>query len=194
MSTDTNPTKKGQETMAKYTMDMVLEYAKVFPENADMGNPDGAQWQQKIANDGGQYLVNAYFTDQEQIDQLVADGLQTVILGNPRIIEGNAEYGIGKYLKLKRPVPDVIKTFENKGKEVEVNYGGAPGVVDLRDPENKRWWSYEEDGALGNGTKAKVQFEVYSRGAGVRLINVGVTELVEYVPQANEDDELFKVA
>ena len=47
---------------------------------------------------------------------------------------------------------------------------------------------------LGNGTKAKVQFEVYSRGAGVRLINVGVTELVEYVPQANEDDELFKVA
>jgi len=40
-------------------MDMVLEYAKVFPENADMGDPDGAQWQQKIANDGGQYLVNA---------------------------------------------------------------------------------------------------------------------------------------
>ena len=180
--------------MAKYTMDMVLEYAKVFPENADMGDPEGAQWQQKIADDGGQYVVNAYFTDQEQIDQLVSDGLQEVILGNPRIVEGNPEYGIGKYLKLKRPVPDVIKVFENKGKEVEINYGGAPGVVDLRDLENKRWWSLEEDGALGNGTKAKVQFEVYSRGAGVRLMNVGVTELVEYVPQASEDDELFKVA
>ena len=180
--------------MAKYTMDMVLEYAKVFPENADMGDPEGAQWQQKIADDGGQYVVNAYFTDQEQIDQLVSDGLQEVILGNPRIVEGNPEYGIGKYLKLKRPVPDVIKVFENKGKEVEINYGGAPGVVDLRDLENKRWWSLEEDGALGNGTKAKVQFEVYSRGAGVRLMNVGVTEHVEYVPQASEDDELFKVA
>lgn len=180
--------------MAKYTMEMVLEYAKIFPENADMGNAEGASWQKKIADDGGQYIVNAYFTSQDQIDQLVADGLQTTILGNPRIIEGNAEYGIGKYLKLKRPVPDAIKTFENKGKEVEVNYGGAPGVVDLRDPENKRWWSFEDDGAIGNGSTAMVQFEVYSRGAGVRLVNVGITDLVEYVPMANEDDELFKVA
>ena len=117
--------------MAKYTMEMVLEYAKIFPENADMGNADGAAWQKKIADDGGQYLVNAYFTDQAQIDQLIAEGLQENILGNPRIIEGNAEFGIGKYLKLKRPVPDAIKTFDNKGKSVEVNYGGAPG-----------WWIF----------------------------------------------------
>jgi len=67
-------------------------------------------------------------------------------------------------------------------------------VVDLRDPDNKRYWSFEDDGALGNGTKAMVQFEVYSRGAGVRLVNVGITELVEYVPMTNEDDQLFKVA
>lgn len=181
--------------MAKYAMEMILEYAKIFPENADMGNPEGASWQKKIADDGGQYIVNAYFTSQDQIDQLVADGLQEVILGNPRIIEGNAEFGIGKYLKLKRPVPDVIKIFENKGKEVEVNYGGAPGVVDLRDPENKRWWSFEDDGAIGNGTKAMVQFEVYSRGAGVRLVNVGITEHVAYEPISNNaDDEMFKVA
>jgi hypothetical protein len=180
--------------MAKYTMEMVLEYAKIFPENADMGNPDGAAWQKKIADDGGQYLVNAYFTDQAQIDQLIADGLQENILGNPRIIEGNAEFGIGKYLKLKRPVPDAIKTFDNKGKSVEVNYGGAPGVVDLRNLPEKRLWDFEEDGAIGNGSKAMVQFEVYSRGAGVRLVNVGITDLVEYVPMTNEDDQLFKVA
>lgn len=180
--------------MAKYTMEMVLEYAKIFPENADMGNAEGAAWQKKIADDGGQYLVNAYFTSQDQIDQLVADGLQTTILGSPRIIDGNSEYGIGKYLKLKRPVSDVIKTFDNKGKTVEVNYGGAPGVVDLRDPENKRYWSFGDDGAVGNGSTAMVQFEVYSRGAGVRLVNVGITDLVEYVPMTNEDDQLFKVA
>ena len=180
--------------MAKYTMEMVLEYAKIFPENADMGNPDGAQWQKDLADEGGQYVVNAYFTSQDQIDQLVADGLQTTVLGHPRIIEGNAEFGIGKYMKLKRPVPDAIKTFDNKGKKVEVNYGGAPGVVDLRDPDNKRWWSFEEDGATGNGSKAMVQFEVYKKGAGVRLVNVGITDLVEYVPMANADDEMFKVA
>lgn len=115
-------------------------------------------------------------------------------MNSQRIIDGNAEFGIGKYMKLKRPVPDNIKTFDNKGKSVEVNYGGAPGIVDLRDPDNKRWWSFEEDGRLGNGTRAMVQFEVYSRGAGVRLVNVGILEHVPYEMTTNEDDELFKVA
>jgi len=180
--------------MAKYTMEMVLEYAKVFPENADMGDADGGIAAKAVHDKGGQYIVNAYFTDQEQIDKLLADGLQELSNGHPRIINGNAEYGIGKYLKLKRPLPDVIKTFDNKGKSVEVNYGGAPGVVDLRNLPEKRLWDFEEDGAIGNGSKAMVQFEVYSRGAGVRLVNVGITELVEYVPMVSEDDQLFKVA
>jgi hypothetical protein len=180
--------------MANYYMEMVLEYAKIFPENADMGDANGASWQKKIAEDGGQYIVNAYFTDQAQIDQLVADGLQTTILGSPRIIDGNAEFGIGKYLKLKRPVSDNIKVFENKGKEVEVNYGGAPDVVDARDPENKKFWSFEDDGAIGNGTKAMVQFEVYSRGAGVRLVKVAIMDHVAYEPTQNANADIFKVA
>ena len=181
--------------MAKYTMEMVLEYAKVFPENADMGDPNGNNTAKMVAEKGGQYIVNGYFTKQEDIDTLISEGLQEVILGNPRIIDGNAEYGIGKYMKLKRPVADIIKTFENKRGQVEVNYGGPVGVVDLRDPDNKRWWSFEEDGPLGNGTKAMVQFEVYSRGAGVRLVNVGITEHVEYEERVgNNDDDLFKVA
>ena len=180
--------------MAKYTMDMVLEYAKVFAENADMGDPNGNNIAKSIAEKGGQYIVNAYFTSQEDIDKLVADGLQQTILGNPRIIDGNAEYGIGKYMKIKRPVGDVIKTFENKRGPVEVNYGGPVGVVDLRDPSSKKWWSFEEDGPLGNGTKAKVQFDMYSNGSGLRLENVGVTELVEYEEYTPNDDDIFKVA
>ena len=181
--------------MAKYTMEMVLEYAKVFPENADMGSPDGPRAAQAIHDKGGQYIVNAYFTDQGQIDRLLEDGLDPTPMNSQRILDGNAEFGIGKYIKLKRPVPDNIKTFDNKGKTVEVNYGGAPGIVDLRDPDNKRWWSYEEDGPLGNKTRAMVQFEVYSKGAGVRLVNVGVVEHVPYEPMtSNQDDELFKVA
>ena len=57
--------------MAKYTMEMILEYAKVFPENADMGDPNGPRAAQAIHDKGGQYIVNAYFTDEEQIELLL---------------------------------------------------------------------------------------------------------------------------
>ena len=180
--------------MPKYTMEMVLEYAKVFPENADMGDPNGSRAAQSIHQKGGQFAVNAYFTSEDQIQQLLDDGLDPRPMNNDRIKEGREEFGIGKYISLKRPLPDNIKTFENKGNTVEVNYGGAPGVVDLRDPDNKRWWSYEENGVLGNGTRAMVQFETYSQGAGVRLKNVGVLELVEYEISESSDDDMFKVA
>ena len=182
--------------MAKYTMDMVLEYAKVFKENADMGNPDGNRVAQAVAQKGGQYVVNAYFTEQDQIDQLLADGLDPNPMNSDRIIQGNQDYGIGMYMKLKRPVPDNIKTFENKNGKVDVNYGGPVGVVNLTEgAENKRWWSFEDDGPLGNGTRAKVQFETYSKGAGVRLINLGVTDHIPYEDTyvSNPDDELFNM-
>lgn len=161
--------------MPKYTMEMVLEYAKVFPENADMGNPDGSRAAQAVYQKGGQYAVNAYFTSEDQIQKLLDDGLDPRPMNNDRIKEGQEEFGIGKFIALKRPVPDNIKTFENKNGTTEVNFGGAPGIVDLRNgSDGKRWWSLEDDGPLGNGTRAMVQFETYSQGAGVRLKNIGV--------------------
>jgi hypothetical protein len=118
--------------MAKYTMDMVLEYAKIFPENADMGSSDGPRAAQAIHQKGGQYIVNAYFTDEDQIEKLVADGLDLTPMNSQRVLQGNAEFGIGKYMKVKRMVSDV-KTFSDKktGEPVNVDYGGAPTVVDL---------------------------------------------------------------
>jgi hypothetical protein len=185
--------------MPKYTMEMVLEYAKVFPENADMGDPEGNKTAKSIHDKGGQYVVNLYFTNEDQIEQLLNDGLDPHPMNSDRILVGKEGMGIGKYMKAKRLVRDDIKTFTQKnGSTVEVNYGGAPGVVDLtQGAENKRWWSYEEDGPLGNGTKALVQFETYSNGAGVRIVNIGVTEHVPYEQSDNpnrEYDEMFKVA
>jgi len=183
--------------MAKYTMDMVLEYAKVFEQNADMGSPDGPRAAQAIHQAGGQYIVNGYFTDEEQITKLEKEGLDLHPMNSNRILEGNADLGIGKYMKIKRKVSDV-KTFSDKktGEPVSVDYGGAPKVVNLTEGrENKRMWDFEGDGPLGNGTKAKVQFEVYANGAGVRLANVGVMEHVAYEMNStvSEDDELFNV-
>lgn len=177
--------------MAKYTMDMVLEYAKVFPENADMGNPEGNRISQAIYEKGGQYIVNAYFTSQDQIDQLLAEGLQEEILGNPRILDGNAELGIGKYVKMKRLINNVISFTDKKtGKSKEVDYGGAPVIVDLtKGMDKKRPWSFEEDGELGNGTEAKINFETYSNGAGIRLIAVGVTKHKVWEKQELDDSE-----
>ena len=184
--------------MAKYTMEMVLEYAKIFPENADMGNPDGGKAAKSIHDKGGQYVVNAYFTSEEQIEKLLVEGMDPKPMSHDRVVEGNEAFGIGKYIKLKRPVPDNIKTFENKKGPVEVNYGGPVGVVNLTNGvENKSWWSFEEDGLVGNGSRAMVQFEMYADGAGLRLVNVGILGHVTYEGKSTYDfaaDEMFKVA
>lgn len=180
--------------MARYTLDMVLEYAKVFPENADMGNMDGPQWQQQIAKKGGQYVVNAYFTNQNQIDRLLSDGFKATVMGNERIQEGNADFGIGKYMKIKRGVADDIRDWKDPMTGENANLGGPVKVVDLRQgKEHVTKWVFE-DGELGNGTKAKVQFETYADGNGLRLNGIAVTELVERSNETSEDDLIFAVA
>lgn len=175
--------------MANYDMEMVLEWAKIFPENLDMGDSKGNNAARAVAAKGGQFITNAYFTSESQIEELISGGLKTEVNGYPRIISGNESYGVGKFMKLKRAVNDV-KTFTDRhGKEFTRDFGGAPNIVDLRDGlENKRRWSFEDDGPLGNGTKARVQFEVYTNGLGVRLLNIGVTELVEFVPNEQVDN------
>jgi hypothetical protein len=179
-----------------YTMDLLLEYAKIFPENADIGNPDGNTYQKQLNKEGGKFSVNGYFTSEDQIDTLIKGGMDLKPMGNDRIISGNADLGIGKYIKLKRKVDDLKKFTNRNGEEVEIQYGGAPTVVNLTEGrENKRLWDYNGDGLLGNGTKAKVQFELYRDGVGVRLLNVGITEHVPYEDNnvLTEDDELFIV-
>jgi hypothetical protein len=181
--------------MARYTLDMVLEYAKVFPENADMGNPDGPQWQKAIADKGGQYVVNAYFTNQEQIDRLMMDGFKATVMGNARIQEGNVDFGIGKYMKIKRQVRDDIRDWKDPLTGTNANLGGPVKVVDLRQGrDNVSKWDFNDHGELGNGTKAKVQFETYADGNGLRLNGIAVTELVERTNEPSDDDMIFAAA
>lgn len=181
--------------MARYTLDMVLEYAKVFPENADMGNLEGPQWQQQIAKKGGQYVVNAYFTDEGQIDKLMADGFKSVVMGNNRIQDGNEDFGIGKYMKIKRGVADDIREWKDPMTGGNANLGGPVKVVDLRQGrENVRKWDFTGDGELGNGTQAKVQFETYADGNGIRLNGVAITELVARTSEPSDDDMIFAAA
>ena len=179
--------------MAKYTMDMVLEYAKVFEDNRDMGNDSSAG--KKIAKHGGQYVVNAYFTEEAQVQLLLSEGLDPKPMGHDRIKEGN-DFGIGKYIKCARMHDHKMTFTDKKGKETEVDFGGSPKVVNFTNGmENKGWWDNTDDGELGNGTSAKVQFETYSNGAGVRLLAIGVTDHVawESTSGPSADDEMFMV-
>jgi len=179
--------------MAKHTMEMVLEYPKVFEENRDMGG-DGNNAAKKAAKHNGQYVVNAYFTSEEQIEELLEAGMDPKPMGNDRVKEGN-NFGIGKFVKLTR-MHDHKMTFSDKnGKETEVDFGGAPSVVNVTNGvENRSRWLLSEDGALGNGTKAMVQFETYSKGAGLRLIGIAVTDHVAYeAASSSEYDEMFMV-
>ena len=181
--------------MAKYTMDMVLEYARIFPENADLGDPEGSRTAQSVHQKGGQYITNAYFTEEQQIQHLESEGLDLHPMNSDRIKVGNQDFGVGKYMKVKRLLSDVKNFVNRKGEDITIDYGGAHTVVNLTEGrEKKRLWDYNEDGLIGNGSKAKVQFEVYANGAGVRLLNVGVTEHVIYDNETiSEDDELFIV-
>ena len=180
--------------MAKFTMDVVLEYARVFEENRDMGGDDNTA-AKKAKKHNGKYSVNGYFTDESQIQELLDSGMDPKPMGHDRVKQGN-DFGIGKYVKLDR-MHDHVMTFTDKnGKETEVDFGGKPAVVNLTNGiENKSWWTFEEDGTLGNGTKAKVQFETYLNGSGVRLIAIGVTDHVAWVDNSipSEDDQLFMV-
>lgn len=181
--------------MARYTLNMILEWAKVFPENADMGDPEGPKWKQEISKKGGQYVVNAYFTSQDDIDKLVQDGFKTTVMGNERISNGNENLGIGKFMKIKRNVANDIRDWIDPVTKENVNLGGPVKVVDLRQgKEAARKWDFGTDGELGNGTKALVQFETYADGNGIRLNGVAVTELVERTQEVTEDDMIFAVA
>jgi len=167
----------------KFDMKMVLEYPRVFEENYDKGDPDAPvkSVQGTVAKKGGQTVVNAYFTSEEDKQKLIAAGLQLKPMGHDRIKKGDQELGIGEYIKLSRNYKDNLKVFENKkGGTTEMNYGGLPKVLDLRDPANKKNWMVSEDGFVGNGSEAIVRFDMYSEGAGLRLEAIAITKLVEY--------------
>ena len=186
--------------MAKHVMEMVLEYARVFAENADMGNAESDQkWLRELAKNGGQTVVNCYFTSEDQIDAIVEAGFERMAL-NPRtnepvdrIKEGNPDFGIGKYLTLKRKLSDVREFKDKKtGEFINYDFGGLPKVVDLRDMNNKRFWSFAEDGPLGNGTRAMVEFDMY-KGTTMRLEAVGILDHVAYEERVSSGSGMFDV-
>lgn len=182
--------------MAKLTFNMVLAFPKVFnkegkPGDLDRGDAKSQKaWLRALAKNPVA-VVDAYFTSEADVQELIEhENFENVVV-NPqtgeestRIKEGNSEYGIGKYIKLKRKMNDEIEFVDRKTGDVKVvDKGGVPSVKMLKVEGGKivdnKPYNYEELGPIGNGSEAKVRFELYGKGA-TRLEAIGVTKLVQY--------------
>lgn len=192
-------------TKYKITLDMVLEFPKIFdqegkPGDLDRGNPKSDEkWLRELAKNP-EAKVNCYFTSDEQIDFLCEFPGFDRIVTNPqtgvkvdRIKDGNPDLGIGKFIQLKRKMDDIREFMNKKGEIEEMDKGGVPVVKILSvtlDEETGETteayveYDYDTLGTPSNGTEAKVRFEPRF----MRLDAIAVTNLIEYIEGDSEDD------
>lgn len=197
----------------KFNLNAILVYPKVFnladtvdpetgesmagkPGDVDRGDAKSTKkWLRELAKNPKSTL-QAYFTSEDQIAELEEHPDFERMVLNPqtgdevdRIKEGNSEYGIGKYISLNRPMSDVKEFVDRKtGDLKEVDYGGPvrmkTAVVgeggklsDVKD------YDYFTLGPISNGSRGIVKFEPRY----MRLEAIAVTDLVEFVPNTEED-------
>lgn len=142
-------------------------YPRLFEFNKDM-----AEWNQSFE---GLYSMDFYPQDEAEWERAWKT-LEKKTMQGDRDKDGNPDLGTGKYLKLKR------KHKDPSGIE---DFSGPPEVVHWTDDDRKgTLFDPEVDGLIGNGSKVLVKLNVYGEGTrqGVRLMKVGVMELVPYEP------------
>ena len=146
-----------------------LYYARVFDDNMDSSDYHESTQ--------GQFNVMFVPKDSEEVNRMVGMGFPETAMGNQMIKPIDAADGkVG--MKLKRPNvhPSGIDDF-----------GGAPAITKGTTTSK---WDFVEDGALGNGTTAKVKLSIYGEGstASVRLEKIGILDHVPYEEMASVED------
>lgn len=146
-----------------------LYYARVFKDNMD-----DSEYHERTQ---GQYNVVFVPKDDDEITRMIDLGFPETSMGNKMVKPIDAADGrLG--MKLKRPNvhPSGIDDF-----------GGAPKVTHGKTNQS---WDFENDGALGNGTKALAKISIYGDGstASVRLEKIGVLEHVPYQELVGSED------
>ncbi len=174
-------------------VDGFVEWAMVFPENRDLksSNP---RVQKALDKVDGMYKVAFYPKDEAEWDKLWKAGLSEEVYNSdkPRRQSGNSDFGVGDFFIIKRKNKDIKEiTDRDTGELIEHNFGGAPEIVHWSEDKRGEPWSYEDDGALGNGTEVKMKLSIYGEhndpSATVRLEKLGIVNHVEY----NPDGERF---
>jgi hypothetical protein len=148
-----------------------LEWAKLRPEDRDMGPQDGSDMAKNFDDKKGVYVVNC-LVDDEAKSKMVSDGIPNKGL-QAQLFKVNKEGR--QFYKATRPhFNPKFKNQETGEQGVEV---GPPEVLKM-DGENYVPWDWGEDGLIWNGSKATLKFDVWD-GKITTLEKVLVTELAE---------------
>lgn len=184
------------------TLDAELEYAKVFEDDRDMGNPEkGVDY----SDTDGIYKATLILS-QEEKDKAVEMGCPEKQAAHDQFKPFDREGTTFYKLNVRRPHlhPRFMQNDENGNPTDQRLVVGPPKVFDLN-VAKKAWqeagekgrldqystdWT-TEDGLIGNGTKAKVKLCIQS-GVGVHgkakgkpfkrveLMGIGITDYVPY--------------
>ena len=161
----------------KVYVDCELEWTKLRPEDRDMGPNDGSDMAKNFDAKKGIYVVNCIIDDDTK-SKMIADGIPNKGL-QAQLFKTNKE---GKQFS-KATRPHFNPKFKNQDTGEQGVEMGPPTMLKMVDGEYLPW-DWENDGLIGNGTKATVKFDVWDNKI-TTLEKVCVTEHVAY--EASEE-------
>ena len=168
--------KKGNSMGKKVYVECELEWTKLREEDRDMGPNDGSDMANNFNAKQGIYVVNCIIDDEAK-KKMVSEGIPNKGL-QAQLFKTNKE---GKdFYKATRPHFNPKFLNQETGEQGVVM--GAPDMLKLVDGEYLPW-SWDEDGLIGNGSKATVKFDVWD-GKITTMEKVCVTEHLVY--EAND--------
>ena len=184
-------------------IDAFLMWAKVFEENRDTAE---RAKRQGVTHKGvlkgleaseGKYTVEVIPATQDDLDKVKSVLTDDLYGGRNRYKD--VDLGAGKAFELERKHLNkhVFKDRET-GEDKEYDFGGQPDIVWFNDEKGKNVkWDIETDGLIGNGTLAKVKFQVYmpdgtpTTADTIRLEKIGVIDHVPYQTDGGNSEDRF---
>ena len=153
-----------------------LMYARPFERNKDMGNGADIDY----SEEGGRYSVESIITEEVKQD-LINAGVPESQLGYDKFKPtGDGRFSFRTY----RPHLNKYIMDEATGEPIVL---GPPEVVDLNKPMmdeetgRKQYAPWNDEVNIGNGSKGRVKVQIiHGKRTMVRLLKIGVKELVEY--------------
>jgi hypothetical protein len=155
-----------------------LEYAKVRADDRDMGPGDGSDLDNKIKAVEGSYCANLVVSEAVK-EQMLSMGLPHKGLHSNNLVDRSEGGGEGWHFKARRG--HLNPNFKNKETGDLGIVVGPPRVIYEGDDGELQEWDFSEMGLLGNGTRAKVKLNIWSKH-GKSKVTLEAINVIEHVP------------